>query len=153
MFARSYRLLALLGIVALAACGSDGGTSPNAGLNVGQSLKVTGAQDVKLEGGSSGASYYVVLANNGTAVGAQQSFTLTANGVSGSASALIPQDNSSLTLNPFGAPSDARVVNTAFEARLRSQERTVLTSRIPGARAWRAAWPSSSSSTTTNGSF
>jgi hypothetical protein len=154
MFVRSNRLLPLLGMVALAACGSDGGTNPGAGLDIGQSLKVTGSQDVKLEGGSGGASYYVVLANNGTAAGTLQTYTLTGNGLSGSAGALVPQDNSSLTLNPFGAAGAAtRVLNTSFEARLRSQERTVLTSRIPAARAWRAGWAASSANVTSSGSF
>ena len=154
MLARTYRLLPLLAVVALAACGSDGGTNPNPGLTVGQSLKLTGAQDVKLEGGSSGASYYVVLANNGTTAGVQQSYTLTGSGLGASAGALIPEDNSSLTLSPFGGPvSGARVVNTAFEARLRAQERTVLTPRIAGARAWFAALKSPAANVTTNGSF
>src|SRR6476469_3496997 len=91
MFARSYRLLPLLALGALAACGHDG-TSPNSGLDVGQSLKLTGAQDVKLEGGSGGANYFVVLTNTGTTAGVQQSYTLTGNGLGGSVAALVPQD-------------------------------------------------------------
>jgi len=154
MFARSYRLLPLLGIATLAACGKDGGTNPNTGLDIGQSLKVTGAQDVKLEGGSNGSSYYVVLTNNGTVMGAQQTYTLTGSGLTGSTAALIPKDNSSLTVNPFGgAASESRVPNAAFEARLRRQERTVLTPLIPAARAWRAAWSTPSANVASTGSF
>lgn len=152
MFARSYRVLSLLALGTLAACGSDG-TSPNPGLDVGQSLKLTGAQDVKLEGGSGGANYYVVLANTGTTAGVQQSYTLTGNGLGGSVAALIPQDNSSLTLSPFdGAAASPRTLNTSFEARLRARERTILTPRIPGARAWKAGLQHPTASAT-SGSF
>ncbi len=153
MLARSYRVLSLLALGALAACGSDS-TNPNPGLNVGQSLKLTGAQDVKLEGGSGGANYFVVLTNNGTTAGVQQSYTLTGSGLGGSTASLIPQDNSSLTLSPFdGGAASPRVLNTAFEARLRSTERRILTPRIPGAQAWMAARRRPAASATTNGSF
>jgi len=153
MFLRSYRLLPLLALGALAACGHDG-TSPNSGLDVGQSLKLTGAQDVKLEGGSGGANYFVVLTNTGTTAGVQQSYTLTGNGLGGSVAALVPQDNASLTLSPFdGASASPRTVNSAFEARLRSRERALLTARIPGARAWKAALQQPSASVTTQGTF
>lgn len=154
MFARTHRLLPLLAAVALAACGSDGGTNPNSGLDVGQSLKLTGAQDVKLEGGSGGANYFVVLTNNGTSAGTTQSYTLTGSGLGTSVASLIPDDNSSLSLSPFGgATPGARVPNTSFEARLRAQERRVLTPRIAAARAWYAALKAPAANVTTSGTF
>jgi len=136
MLARSYRLLPLLVLGALAACKSDStGTQP--GLDVGQPLKLTGAQDVTLAGGSSGAQYYVVLANNGTDPAEKASYTLVGNGLGTTTAALIPQEGASLSLTPFGAPRPASpAIDEAFEARLRSRERSLLSSRIPAARAW-----------------
>jgi len=147
MFPRSYRLLPLLIVGALAACKTDS-TSPSGGLEPGQSVKLTGAQDVKLEGGGSGAQYFVVLANTSTDPASSQSYTLVGNGVSGSIADLIPPDQSSLSLNPFGGASRAAPArDESFEARLRSRERAVLTSQIPAARAWLAQRKAAASST------
>lgn len=138
MSSRSYRLLPLLILGALAACKTDStGTQP--GLDIGQSLKLTGAQDVKLEGGSDGAQYWVVLANNATTADATQSYTLVGNGIGGSAADLVPRDGASLSLSSFNAATPAApTTDVAFEARLRLRERA-LSSRIPAARAWRDA--------------
>jgi hypothetical protein len=138
MSARSYRLLPLLIVGALAACKSDG-TGPQPGLEVGQSLRLTGAQDVKVEGGANGAQYYVVLANNDTDPANKASFTLVGNGLGGSVAALVPNQGASLSLSPIAGGAASPAVNTAFEARLRASERTLLTTRIPAARRWMAA--------------
>ena len=151
MSARSYRLLPLLILGALAACSSDS-VSPNSGLDLGQSLKLTGAQDVKLDGGANGSQYFVVLANNSTDATAIQSYTLVGNGIAGSAASLQPEDAASLSLSPFTtAGSTAPTADLSFEARLRTRERALLTPRIPAARAWMARQSTSVSGT--NGSF
>jgi hypothetical protein len=153
MFVRSWRLLPLLVVGAFAACSSDSTSAPP-GLDIGQSLKVTGAQDVTLEGGGSGAGYWVVLTNNGTSAGSQQSYTLVGNGISSSAAELLPTGTAALSLSPFGNGSaDARVRDEHFEARLRSVERSVLTPKIAGARAWRAALQAPTTSSSSAGSF
>jgi len=147
MSVRSYRLLPLLALGAFAACSSDG-TSPNTGLDVGQSLKFTGAQDVKLDGGANGAQYFVVLANNSTDPASSQSYTLVGNGIGGSAADFIPQDQSALSLSPFSRAGTTPTPDASFEARLRARERTMFSSRIPAARAWLAQRNASASSTT-----
>jgi hypothetical protein len=146
MSARSYRLLPLLIVGALAACKSDG-TGPQPGLDVGQSLKLTGAQDVKLEGGTDGSQYYVVLANNDTNPTNKASYTLVGNGLGGSVAALVPEDGASLSLSPFAGGAASPTVNASFEARLRAREREQLTTRIPAARRWMAARRSASTPT------
>src|SRR5690348_11361806 len=133
MFVRTSRLLPLFVLGALAACSSDG-TGPTSGLNVGQSLKLAGAQDVKLDGGANGAQYFVVLANNSTDPASSQSYSLVGNGLGGSVAVLVPQDQSSLSLSPFGSASGTARLDASFEARLRARERAVLTPRIPAAR-------------------
>lgn len=145
MSVRSFRLLPLLILGALAACSSDG-TGPKTGLDVGQSLKFTGAQDVKLDGGANGAQFFVVLANTSTDPGSSQSYTLVGNGLGGSVSDLIPQDQSALSLSPFASGRSTPAPDASFEARLRARERAVLTPRIPAARAWLAQRNASSSS-------
>jgi hypothetical protein len=153
MPARSYRLLPLVLLGALAACHSDS-TKPQPGLEIGQSLKVTGAQGVKLEGGADGAQYYAVLANTSTDSGAKESYTLVGNGLGGSVAALVPQEGATLSLSPLGSAGAATPASdVAFEARLRSRERTVLSPRIPAARAWMAARRTAALSTTTIGSY
>lgn len=138
MSARSYRLLPLLIVGALAACKSDG-TGPQPGLEVGQSLKLTGAQGVKLDGGADGAQYYVVLANNDTSPANKASFTLVGSGLAGSVAALVPEQGASLSLSPIAGGTANPAINTAFEARLRATERLQLSRRIPAARQWMAA--------------
>ena len=145
MFARSYRLLPLLVVGALAACKSDS-TRPQPGLDVGQSLKVTGAQDVKLEGSADGAQYWVVLANTSTDSGAKENYTLSGNGIGGSVAALLPPDGAVLSLSPAGGSTAVPAIDESFEARLRARERAVLTPRIPAARAWMASRRASSTS-------
>ena len=153
MSARSYRVLPLLIAGALAACKSDG-TGPQPGLDVGQSLKVTGAQDVKLEGGADGAQYFVVLANNGTDPSQKASYTLVGNGIGTSTAALVPQAGASLSLSPLAASRPGSpALDMSFEARLRSRERSLLSSRIPAARAWMASQRSASANRTSIGSY
>ena len=154
MSARSFRLLPLMVACALAACKSDGGVSPPPGLEVGQSLKLTGAQDVKLEGGSDGAQYWVVLANSSFDPTDKASFTLVGNGLGGSVADLVPQQGPSLALNPLagGAP-ESTPVDVSFESRLRARERAVLTPRIPAARSWMKARQRASANRTTIGTY
>ena len=152
MSARSYRMLPLIVLGALAACKSDG-TAPKPGLELGESLKLTGAQDVTLEGGTDGAQYFVVLANNGLDPEVTEGFTLVGNGLGGSAADLVPQAGASLSLSPVDGASATPVPDVAFEARLRARERALLAPRIPGARAWMATRSSASTSTTSQGSF
>jgi hypothetical protein len=147
MSARSYRVLPLLIAGALAACSSDG-VSPTGGLGPGQSLKVTGAQDVKLQGGTDGAQYFVVLANSSTDPADTEKFTLAGKGISGSVGDLVPRGGASLSLSPVAGASPASpVADVRFESRLRARERTLLTPRIPAARAWMAQRKASASST------
>jgi hypothetical protein len=152
MSARPYRLLPLMILGALAACSSDS-IAPKPGLELGQSLKLTGAQDVTLEGGPDGAQYFVVLANNGLDPDVTESFTLVGNGLGGSVGDLVPQDVPSLSLSPVGSAGSGPAPDASFEARLRARERTVLTPRIPGARAWMAARRGAASKVTSQGSF
>jgi hypothetical protein len=147
MSARSYRLVPLLIAGALAACKTDG-TGPQPGLEVGQSLKLTGAQDVKLEGGADGSQYYVVLANTDTDPTNKASYTLVGSGLGGSVAALIPENSASLSLSPFAGGAASPAINASFEARLRAREREQLTTRIPAARRWMAARRSASAATT-----
>jgi hypothetical protein len=153
MPARSYRLLPLILLGALAACKSDS-VGPKPGLELGESLKLTGAQDVRLEGGADGAQYFVVLANTDLDPDATENFTLVGNGLGGSVSDLVPESGASLSLSPFGGASrSAPTTDATFEARLRARERAMLTPRIAGARAWMAARQSATTSTTSQGSF
>ncbi len=150
MSARSCRVLSVLIASTLAACSSDG-VSPTASLAPGQSLKVTGAQDVKLDGGSSGAQYFVVLANNNTSPSASESYTIVGKGITASVGDLLPQGGASLSVTPFGgASSAAPVPDVAFETHLRARERAILTPLIPRARAWMAQ---RNASTTSLGSY
>ena len=151
MSARSFRLLPLLVVGALAACKSDG-AGPQPGLDIGQSLKLTGAQDVKLEGGSDGANYFVVLANTDTSPTAAQTYSLVGSGLGGVVAALVPEDGASFSVSPLSV-SARPIPDAAFEARLRARERRLLTSRIPGARAWYSARGIAAASTTSRGSF
>ena len=146
MSARSYRLLPLLIVGALAACKTDG-TGPRPGLEVGQSLKLTGAQDVKLDGGASGSQYYVVLANNDTNPANKASYTLVGNGLGGAVAALVPAQGASLSLSPLAGTAAHPAIDASFEARLRARERSQLTARIPAARSWMAMRRSSSTAT------
>ena len=146
MSARSYRLLPLLIAGALAACSSDG-TGPQPGLEIGQSLKLTGAQNVKLDGGSDGSQYYVVLANTDTNPANKASYTLVGNGLGSSVAALIPENTASLSLSPLAGGAASPAIDASFEARLRMRERQQLTTRIPAARRWMAARRSASSAT------
>ena len=146
MSARSYRLLPLLLAGALAACSSDG-TGPQPGLEIGQSLKLTGAQNVKLDGGSDGSQYYVVLANTDTNPANKASYTLVGNGLGSSVAALIPENTASLSLSPLAGGAASPAIDASFEARLRMRERQQLTTRIPAARRWMAARRSASSAT------
>jgi hypothetical protein len=153
MSARSYRPLALMLLGALAACKSDS-IGPKPGLELGESLKLTGAQDVTLQGGADGAQYFVVLANNGLDPDVFEDFTLVGNGLGGSVSDLVPDEGASLSVSPFdGASRTTPATDTRFEARLRARERAVLTPRIPGARAWMSARQSAATSATSQGAF
>ena len=152
MYARLCRLLPVLGLGALAACQSDG-TRPNSSFDLGQSLKVTGAQVVKLDGGSGGAEFYGVLANTGTTAGVKESYTLVGSGLTSPSLSLAPAELGTFARLPLAdEPGGASVPDYAFEARLRARERAVLTPRIAAARAWRAARQSSSSISSPDGS-
>jgi hypothetical protein len=154
MSARLSRLVPLLMLGALAACKSDG-VGPTSGLEVGQSLKVTGAQNVKLDGGSDGAQFYAVLANTSTDTtsGAKESYTLLGSGLVAPTASLSPANTGAFSRLPSaGEPGSAPVLDHAFEARLRARERAVLTTRIPAARAWLAARRNTSTISSTDGS-
>lgn len=145
MNARLLRALPTAALYLFAACGSDG-TGPGNGLDVGQSLKVTGAQDVQLEGGTSGSSYIVVLANTDvdTTDAAKESYTLSGTGLGTPSLARAPIDVASFArLAASGATAGgagaAPVPDRQFEARLRARERALLTPRIAGARGWYAS--------------
>jgi hypothetical protein len=147
MNARVARLLPLALIGALAACSDN--TSPQPSLDVGQSHSVTGAQDVKVEGGSGGAEFYAVLANTDVTAGATQSYTLSGSGLVAPSLSLAPPNVGvfSRIALPDGA-AGGLVRDDAFESRLRARERQVLTPRIGAARAWHAAQLRASTSTT-----
>jgi hypothetical protein len=154
MSARLSRLVPLLMLGALAACKSDG-VGPTSGLEVGQSLKVTGAQNVKLDGGSDGAEFYAVLANSSTdtTTGAKESYTLLGSGLVTPSASLSPANTGAFSRLPSaGEPGSAPVPDYSFEARLRARERAVLTARIPAARAWFAARRNTTSISSPDGS-
>lgn len=138
MSARPCRLLSLLALGALAACNSDS-TRPGSSFVVGQSVKVTGAQDLKLDGGSDGAEFFAVLVNTGITAGDIESYTLSGNGIAQPTLALVPPRGASLSRLIDGDATGAPLPDQAFESRLRARERALLTPRITGARAWLAA--------------
>ena len=139
---RTFRGLSATFAFALAAagCHSDAGVAPEATLSLGQSRGVTGPQTVSLDGGSAGADYYAVLVNTNQTSDATEFYSLSATGVVAPTTSLGSLGNAMLDRSGIDGAAfvAAPVRDRAFEARLRLRERT-LTSRFPGARAWRAA--------------
>ena len=153
MLARLIRLLPPLTLGALAACNSDN-VGPKSSLDLGQSITVTGAQDVKLDGGAGGSEFYAVLVNTGTSAGVKESYTISGRDIAMPSLSLLPTAVATLSRLPApGSPGGAPLRDRSFEARLRARERTVLDARIPAARAWLAARRRSASVANSSGTF
>ena len=117
-------------LCAIAGC-HDGATRPNAGLAVGESFAVTGAQSVALDPGESGGTYAAVLVNTATTAGVNESYTLRASGLAQPAPAMarIPVANAARVPTPH-----APLLDRDFEGRLRDRERVGLSARMAVAR-------------------
>ncbi len=114
--------------------------APASGLNLGQAATFAGSQTVPLEGGAGGAEYIAVVVNTSSAHGAAANFTVRGSGLAVPSAVLAATDAPSLDRLFGGAATpDAPELDRAFERRMRARERTALTPRIAGARAWRAA--------------
>jgi hypothetical protein len=135
LFRLRWSLAAMLTITA--AC-HDGATRPNAGIAVGESFVVAGAQSVALEPGQDHGHYVAVLVNTGTTAGVSESYSLRGSGVVQPAALAASLPASSRTAErsvTTGSPS----LDRDFESRLRARERVALTPRIAAARSTMAA--------------
>lgn len=131
-------------VLALAsACKSDGPTIPNGALEVGQSLNVTGAQDVRLEAGASTGEYSLVLVNTGLTAGVTENYSLRGDGIIAPTGYVGVDGGGGPTLARLalrgaeGAQSEGPpVADNTFEANLRSRERAELSPRFASAQGW-----------------
>ncbi|HET7188473.1 MAG TPA: hypothetical protein VFI52_09970 [Gemmatimonadaceae bacterium] len=132
---------ALASALAATGCSSDFGITPQRGLSLGQSNSGSGAQTVRLEGGSTGADYYAILVNTSGTDGASEQYTVQTTGAIAPTTMLAPIGDSRLTrlATPDGDVDAAPSLDQALETRVRSRERRELTPRIAGARAWMAS--------------
>ena len=126
----------VVGLVLLAACGSDSSVATSSSLSLGQSSDHTGPQTVTLDGGTDGADYVAVLVNTNFNAASSESFTMQGSALVAPVASLAPGAGASLDRDGVaGAPL---ALNRAFEARVRARERSTLTPLIAGARTWNA---------------
>lgn len=144
------RLAAALATALIAtACSSDFGITPKPGFSLGQSNSGSGAQTVRLEGGSTGADYYAIVVNTSGTDGVSERYTVQTTGAIAPTTMLAPIGDAKLTRLP--TPDDGLGASPsrdqALETRVRSRERRELTPRIAGARARMTARTTRSSTT------
>src|SRR5512132_3772381 len=129
------RLAAALATALIAtACSSDFGITPKPGFSLGQSNSGSGAQTVRLEGGSTGADYYAIVVNTSGTDGVSERYTVQTIGAIAPTTMLAPIGDAKLTRLP--TPDDGLGASPsrdqALETRVRSRERRELTPRIAG---------------------
>ena len=134
--------LAILAGMTLAACGgsdSSGPNGPDDGLSPGESVAISGATPLSIDGGTTGTENVLVIVDTGLAsISAKTSYTVTATGtgaagaVSAPATALVPLTSAALDAAPSAS---APVLDIGFGMRLNARNRSRFAGRISGARA------------------
>jgi len=96
-----------------------------------------GTQSAALAGGAASTEHMIVVANTVLDGTSTRAYTLRAD-AAGTATVLPLPDRANIAVARIAAESGSPGLDRAFEGRLRDMERTVLTPRIPHARAWSA---------------
>jgi hypothetical protein len=126
------------GLVALAACGSDGPVEPVGGaFALGQSLAVESGRDARILGGAAEGSFAAVVVNLGLDSLAKSSYSLRTSGIGDPPKSPF-SSRSPLNESPT-AITQVAMRDEAFEDRLRARERSELTPRFDAARRWNAS--------------
>ena len=133
-----HRVLSVVCVAALVACGGDGALAPAGGtFTVGQSLAVESGRDARVIGGATGGRYIAVVTNLSLDSIGSAAYSLRASGISSAPSQALFARSPIAELSAAIAASPPR--DEAFEDGLRTRERRELTPRFAMARHWNAA--------------
>jgi hypothetical protein len=140
MHHRSMRPLAVLGLALLAACG-DSGTGPDGSLGIGEGIAASRGQDLRLQGGASGAEFAAILVNTSLTTGGAAAYTFSGTGLTSPTGLLAATGGVSAARTSLGLDGALAepTLDRTFESRLRTRERAKLTPRFSAARTWYAS--------------